>query len=79
MEETLSIQAGQEIVVHEAKQAENLLVQILALDNAADFIPAGTLEPNHFKARFIQVTLQHAMDDRLDFAIAHAEVDRMVK
>ena len=83
IEETLAMQAGQEIAVHEAEhavtQAVTLLVQTLALDNAADFIPADTLAPIHFKLQSLQVILQHAMDNRLDLAIAHAEVERMVK
>jgi cobalt-zinc-cadmium efflux system outer membrane protein len=83
MEETLSMQTGQEIAVHEAKQAVTravtLLAQTLALDNAADFIPTNTLETIHFEQQSLQVILQHAMDNRLDLAIAHAEVERKVK
>ena len=83
MEEALVMEAGQEIAVHEAEQAVTqavtLLVHTLALDNAADFIPIATLEPIHFEQPSLQVTLQHAMDSRLDLAIAHAEVERMVK
>ena len=83
MEETLSMQAGQEIAVHEAEQAVTqavtLLAQTLALDNAADFIPTNTLETIHFEQQSLQAILQHAMDNRLDLAIAHAEVERMVK
>jgi len=71
MEETLAMQAGQEIAVHEAEQAVTLLVQTLALDNAADFIPTKKLETVPFEQQSLQAILQHAMDNRLDLAIAH--------
>ncbi len=83
MEEAVSMQAGQEIAVHEAKQAVTqavtLLAQTLALENAADFISTHTLETIHFEQQSLQVTLQYAMDNRLDLAIAHAEVERRAK
>ena len=67
VEEKLSMQAGQEIAVHEAEQAVTqavtLFVQTIALDNTADFIPTGTLVPIHFNQQFHWVTLQHVIDN----------------
>ena len=87
VEEARANESGQIVAVHAAEQAvtraATLLGQVVALDSAADFVSAQDLkvlsqalspDENTF-----ETTLQHALDNRLDLAIAQAEVQEMVE
>ena len=85
VEDAVAQEAERLVAVHAAEQAEtraaNRLAQVLSLPNAADFmresgdidvLPAALSADAPTQA----ATLQTALDNRLDVAMAHAEVEK---
>ncbi len=85
VEEAIASESEQIVAVHVAEQAvtraATLLARVVALDSPADFVSAQDLEvlPQAFFSdeNTFEATLQHALDNRLDLAIAQAEVQEM--
>lgn len=85
VEDAVAQEAERLVAVHAAEQAEtratNRLAQVLSLPNAADFM-RGSGDIGVLSAALsadmstLEATLQTALDNRLDMAVAHAEVEK---
>ena len=85
VEDAVAQEAARLVAVHTAEQAATRaasgLAQVLSLPDAADFIrESGDIDvlpaARSADAPTLEATLQAALDNRLDVAVAHAEVEK---
>ena len=85
VEDAVAQEAARLVAVHAAEQAATRaasgLAQVLSLPDAADFVrESGDLDvlpaARSADAPTLEATLQAALDNRLDVAVAHAEVEK---